>query len=90
MAQVFNDGDNLREFAQRFNRFQEVLYDQAFMLRQSFNRLGDSWQDSQYNKMEDRVNIFMNYVVAFLQSTANIPHDLGTLADAIDEYHNIN
>lgn len=87
MARVRNNAENLRNFATRFDNFLDCLYKKTLETKQSFGRLGESWQDAQYRRMGGKLDAFNSLIVRFVQSTETIPDDLRALAERIDNYN---
>jgi len=86
VAKIQNNAEDLQQFATRFDSFLDVVYDQTKSTVTSFERLGDSWKDAQYQRMGEKIDAFSERVGNFINSMEDIPAYLRKLADEIDGF----
>ncbi len=84
-----NDAEQLAQFANQLGQFQQLTYETALQMTAQFKRLGESWNDVQYERFAVRIENFNKQILQFLMSTENLPPALIQLAEQIDQYGQI-
>ena len=90
MSIVKNDSESLRVFISDFQSVRQNIVDEVTQLSSSLMRLGETWQDQQYQRMAEKLNAFSLEINRFYEHSDAVPAQLEALASKIDERNSIN
>ena len=86
MSQAIVNPEELRAFAQKLKQFNNVLSDQAAMLANQLDGLGNTWRDQENRKFAEEFKEHLRILAQFVEmNNRHIPYLLRK-AERIEEY----
>lgn len=86
---VHVDAEQLRQFADKLQRFSSVLNENMQQTKGQMNQLGDSWKDEGYEQFRSVLAKITPLVEQLVEESKSTIPQLRRDADAIDLYQNL-
>ncbi len=87
MSNIHVDPEKLRNFAGKLKRFNENINSYFEMLPRELTRLGDTWQDREYEKFKQALLPATRALKRFVTENEKVIPSLLQDAAEIEEYH---
>ncbi len=87
MLPVEGDPEKLKSFADDLKKFNDNIQQTFSKLNQETNRLGNSWQDQEFEKFKSSFIPTLQALQKFVNESDKLIPKLRLLAEEIEEYH---
>lgn len=86
MGKASADPDEIRRFAHELKKFNADLESQSKSIHHRFKKLGERWQDEEFNKFAEEFEMVLKNLARFTEASNKTAPMLLRKADRLDEY----
>lgn len=89
MANVVNDPEELRDFANALQNYIDTLDEETGKIHGQYTQLADFWQDGKFSQFQEEFESLLSKMKSFEETAKEQLPRLHKMADFLEDYNNV-